>query len=392
MRDLKIYLIVAGLLLTLYIVARINRPKVVDWTETLSNKDKIPFGTFILFDRLKDIFPDSHIITFRQPVYNVIAEDSLKQASYIIICRGIELSKSDYRQLEKYVKEGNSIFIAAEYFGKLFEKNLGVKTKTIFKIINDSTEVHFVNTALTPKKYFCIDKGTTNTCFSKFDTLKSTVLGEDIDHNANFIKYNLGKGYLYLASNPKLFSNYSLLKPDGAGYAATALSYLKGTRQLVWDEYYSQGDTGDDTPMRMFLKNPTLQWAYYIAIFSLLAFVLFEIKRTQRVIPVIEPLSNSTLEFVTVVGQVYYEKRDNANIARKKILYLLEHLREGFQLKTNNLDDEFVEKLTAKLGIEAGFAKELVDYILYINARERITDNELIKLNKLIEKLYIQSR
>ncbi|MDB4902690.1 MAG: hypothetical protein JWQ63_1971 [Mucilaginibacter sp.] len=390
MKSLKVYLIIAGLLLAAYIIAQLNRPKTTNWVETFSSKEKTPFGTYILFNRLKDLFPNARIIPYHQPVYNVIAEDSIKEASYIIVCGDIELSKSDYKQLIKYIERGNDVFIAAEYFGKLLDKNLSVKTD--FKYNRGNIPVNFVSPYLNPKKHFGINKWAGNYYFSKFDTLNSVVLGENIDHKANFIRYTFGKGSLYLAANPKLFTNYSLLKPQGAEYAATALSYLKSTPQIAWDEYYTQGNTGDESPMRVFLRNPTLQWAYYIAIFSLLIFVLFEIKRRQRIIPVIEPLSNSTLEFVNVVGQVYYEKRNNANIAHKKILYLLEHLRDDYQLKTNKLDNEFIEKLSSKLGIESMLAYELVDYIKYIGNQQQVTDSELIELNKLIEKLYIQSR
>ena len=144
--------------------------------------------------------------------------------------------------------------------------------------------------------------------------------------------------------------------------------------------------------MRLFLSKPALQWAYYIAIFSLLTFVLFEIKRRQRIIPVIKPLSNSTIDFVNVVGQVYYEKRNNANIAQKKILYFLTYLRDEYQIKTNSLDDEFMEKLSAKFDVRLSIVTELVNYIKYIQVQEHVSDRELIELNKLIEQFYIKSR
>jgi hypothetical protein len=144
--------------------------------------------------------------------------------------------------------------------------------------------------------------------------------------------------------------------------------------------------------MRLFLKNPVLQWAYFIALISLVIFVLFEIKRRQRIIPIIEPLANSTLDFVNVVGQVYYEKRNNVNIAQKKVLYFLSHLRDEYNVKTNKLDDDFVERLTTKIGLDATFANELTSYLVYITAQTNITDRELIELNKLIEQFYIKSR
>jgi hypothetical protein len=48
MKSLKVYLIIGAVLITIYIVAKINQPKAIDWAETLSSKDKIPYGTYIL--------------------------------------------------------------------------------------------------------------------------------------------------------------------------------------------------------------------------------------------------------------------------------------------------------------------------------------------------------
>jgi hypothetical protein len=391
MKSLKAYLIIAGVLLVFYITAQLNQPRSVDWSENFSSKEKSPFGTYILFNRINDIFPGSKITTYRQPVYNVVAEDSMKNSSYLIVCQSIALTPADYEQLTNYIKQGNNVFIAADYFGGEFDKKLHLITNYNISFGQNDKSVRFLSPYLDSARQYKIEKGCGNVYFSKFDTARAVVIGENIDHRANFIKYSFGKGSLYLVSTPKLFSNYSLLRPQGAAYAATALSFLKGTKQLVVDEYYSQG-MEEASPMRLFLSNPTLQWAYYITIFSLLIFVLFEIKRRQRIIPVIEPLSNATLDFVTVVGQVYYEKHDNANIAQKNITYLLAHLRDDYQLRADKLDNEFKEKLVMKTDIESKFVTELIDYINYISVQDKITDRELIKLNQLIEKFYIKAR
>jgi len=390
-RSLKIYLISAAVLLVLYVIVQANRPKSVNWLDTLNDKDKIPFGTYILFDRLKDIFPGADIVTYRQPVYNVLAEDSVKNSSYIIVTPEIELTETDYGQLIKYVKAGNDVFIGADYFGKLIKKKLKVETVKTFKL-NKADSVHFSSPSLNPGKYYGMLKGVGNIYFNSFDTLKATVLGENAGRKANFLKFSMGKGSLYLMANPEFFGNYSLLSVQGCEYASTALSFVKNTGQVIWDEYYTMGDEINDSPMRVFLSHPPLAWAYYISILSLLVFVLFEIKRRQRVIPIIEPLTNSTLDFVNVVGQVYYEKRNNANIAHKKILYLLEHLRDEYQLKTNKLDDEFTDKLAAKLGVDRQLAVDLVNFIRYISVQDNVTDRDLIELNNLIEQFYTNSR
>ncbi|MEO6979679.1 MAG: DUF4350 domain-containing protein, partial [Mucilaginibacter sp.] len=333
-----------------------------------------------------------HITTYRQPIYNVIAEDSITNTPYIIICSGISPSKTDYNQLAKYVKAGNDVFIAAGYFGDVFEKNLGVETKNNLKLFNTFSKVNFLSHHLKTPKDIRIDKAVANTFFSKFDTLRAVVLSQDGNGEANFLRYTLGKGNLYLCANPQFFGNYSLLNHEADIYAATALSFIKPAKQIALDEYYTQGDLGEDSPMRLFLSNPALQWAYYIALFSLLAFVLYEIKRRQRIIPVIQPLKNSSLEFVNVVGRVYYEKRDNANLAQKKVLYFLTWLRDEYQVKTNKFDDEFTEKIIGKLGISRAAANDLVNYIKYISVQHHVTDRELIELNKLIEQIYNQAR
>jgi hypothetical protein len=391
MKSLKVYLAAAAVILILYITAQFNRPKAVDWHETLRGKDKIPFGTYILSKQLTDIFPGAHITTYHQPVYNVIAEDSIANTPYIIICPGIALSKTDYNQLVKYVKAGNDVFIAADYFSGPFEKDLHIETKNNVKLFNAFSKVNFLSPHLKTAKDIRIDKGVANTFFSKFDTLRAVVLSQDEDGEANFLRYTLGKGNLYLCANPEFFSNYSLLNHGADIYAATALSFIKPAKQIALDEYYTQGDLGENSPMRLFLSNPALQWAYYIALFSLLAFVLYEIKRRQRIIPVIEPLKNTSLEFVNVVGRVYYEKRDNANLAQKKVLYFLTWLRDEYQVKTNKLDDEFTEKIVGKLGISLQVANDLVNYIKYISVQQHVTDRELIELNKLIEQIYNQA-
>ena len=389
MRGLKIYWIITVVLLLIYIIAQLSRPKEIDWTETLSSKEKSPFGTYILKERLKDIFPGSSITSFRRPVYNVIAEDSVKNAAYIIVAPGLEFSKPDYEQLIKYVKKGNDVLIASEYFGELFTKNLKIKTRYVFKINGDSIPVNFTSKHLNPAKQYTLKKGIGSMYFDSFDTAKTIVLGENSSHKANFIKVALGSGFMYLISNPRYFSNYSLLQPQGEEYAAKALSFIKSTRNILFDEYYTQGEGGKETPMRVFLNNPALKWAYYLAVFSLLLFVIYEVKRRQRIIPVIEPLTNSTMEFVTVIGQLYYEKRNNADIAHKKILYLLTWLRDKHNVKNQTFNDEFSNVL-AKLGLKADFAAEITGYMNYINESSMVTDRELIKLNNLTEQFYNQ--
>ena len=53
-----------------YVALEYYRPKPLDWTPTLSNKDKIPYGTFALYDVLPQLLRTDSVASVRLPVYN----------------------------------------------------------------------------------------------------------------------------------------------------------------------------------------------------------------------------------------------------------------------------------------------------------------------------------
>jgi hypothetical protein len=392
MKSLRLYIITVASLLVIYVVAQYNRPKAIDWSETFSSTDKIPFGTYIIRNRITDIFPNAKVATFREPVYNVLNDHDIKHGTYLIITNAIDINEYDYDKLIKFIKNGNDVFISASYFGEQMWKNLKVGARAEFADTAYSSNIKFLNKYLDTIKYYGVEKGMSDGYFSSIDTSKAVVLGKNVFNHINFVKYAMGKGTLYLNANPLMFTNYSLFHKKGGEYASTALSFVKNDSNIMWDQYYSLGREDDGSTMRVFLRNPAMRWAFYIAFFSLVLFVLYEIKRRQRIIPVIKPLANETLVFVNVVGQVYYEQRDNKDISNKKTAYFLEHLRTTYYLKTNVLDDDFRNNLAQKTGIEYTLATDLVNHINHLNAQPHVTNHELIVLNQLIENFYTQSR
>jgi len=387
MKDFKIYIIIACVLLGIYLVAEYNKPNPTNWSPTLYYGDKIPFGTNVLYHQLGDLFPDATVSKTDSTFYDVFNKRDDSTANYIVISKLTNTDKPDFEELVKYIKKGNSVFISSFGFNGVLADTLslemGIELKKsnaglnfTSKYVKQASDVHF-------------KREITDQYFSTFDTAHATVLGVNNFGHATLLRFKYGAGSLYLSTNPLTFSNYAILS-GGADYAAKALSYLPKTNQIYWDEYQNGDIAVDESPMRVLFTNPNLEWAYYISLLGLIIFVLYEVKRRQRIIPVIQPLKNSTVDFVNVVGQVYFEQRDNTDIARKKVTYLLERLREDYQLKTNKLDAEFSEHLSQKLGIELAFAREIVNFIAYIDTTANISDHDLIKFNNLIEKLYTQ--
>lgn len=386
MKDFKIYLLIASLILIGYVLVQYNKPKDADWTPTLNSADKIPFGTYIFYHQLNDIFPGAKITNNYRSAYRVFSDDSLSSSNYIIIAKTLKINKVDFKEMVKYIKRGNSVFIAAFEFGNYLEDTLKLTTGLEYAKVN--VGLNFTNSHLKQARDYAFRADISNQYFKEFDTTRAVVLGQNENEHCNFLRFSYGKGYLYVCANPQLFTNYNLLNKRGSDYVQKAISYLPVQSNIYWDEYQNGNVEMDTSPLRVFFSHENLRWAYYISLFSLIIFVLYEKKRRQRIIPVIEPLKNTTVEFVNVVGQVYFEQRDNNNITAKKVMYFLEHLRTRYNLKTNVLDKEFVEKMANKTGIAEVTVRELINYINYLYAQQKITDHELITLNQLIEQFY----
>ncbi|UOQ99280.1 DUF4350 domain-containing protein [Hymenobacter sp. 5317J-9] len=66
----RLYLLGVALLFAGYVTLEYNRPKPLDWSPTYANKDKIPYGTYVLFDQLPRLLGTDSVETVRLPVYS----------------------------------------------------------------------------------------------------------------------------------------------------------------------------------------------------------------------------------------------------------------------------------------------------------------------------------
>ncbi|NIR52258.1 DUF4350 domain-containing protein [candidate division KSB1 bacterium] len=363
-------------------------PEPIDWSASFSNKDKIPYGNYILFSLLPDMFPDQTVATEKRPLYSVLDDRSIQNTNYVILNTRFAPDKLDTRELLEFVANGNCAFVAAQRFGGKFADSLDIAT-SINIITLDSMCVNFVNPELRAPEDYIYRKGTVDFYFSKFDTARTVALGKNSENEINFIKMNFGEGALFLSTLPFAFTNYNVLFRNNSDYIFKALSYLP-VQHTIWDEYYKVGNRISGSPLRFVLSHTSLKWAYYLAFGGIILFILFEGKRKQRIIPVIKPLPNTTLEFTETVGRLYYQKGDHKNLAEKKITLFLDFIRNHFRLKTGRLADGFLEKLSDTSGVSKEEIKELFSKIETVRSKNKITERELIDLHTSMETFYQQ--
>ncbi|MCK7591583.1 DUF4350 domain-containing protein [Subsaxibacter sp. CAU 1640] len=394
-KTVKIYI---GLLVVLFVgltIIEFSKETPIDWSRTYQETDKIPYGTFVFYEELPNLFPDSDIEDIKVSPYEYFDDyynwqDSTYSisGSYVHIDEYAAIDDVSAQELLDFASYGNDVFISTSYPPQKFYDSLGLDTEHRYDIKGEA-EFGFTNSTF-KNDSITIDKGLSNIYFSKLNSSITTVLGyqkfDSIKH-INFVKIDYGYGSVYLHLQPVAFTNYHLLKKDNQKYAAAAMSYLPD--DAIYYDYHSKvGQDLGSSPMRFVLSQPALRSAWYLALLSLVLFMIFNAKRKQRIVKVIKPLENTTVAFTKTIGNLYYETKDHNNLIDKKITYFLEYIRRVYYLDTQLLDDKFVKNLSVKSGKDKELTKKLIDLIVYLKAKPNCTESDLLNLNKRIEDFY----
>lgn len=387
MKGYRRYIAIIVFLFGTLVLIDYFRPKPVDWTKSFSNKDKIPYGTYALYELLPDIFKGEPVTPVRLPIFNQL-QDSTLTGNYIFINNTFVADSLDLQQLLDFVNRGNKVFIAAEGFSEVFADTLKFHTELLNTTDPDSTALVFTNQSLSDSFTFPANNN------SKYlvvgDSTRYLPLGKNKAGKLNFMEVPFGEGSFFISTVPLAFTNYELITLDESEYAAIALSHLP-VDPVLWDEYQNQGQLGESSVFRVLLNHEALTWAYYLSLFSVVLFLLFESKRTQRIIPVMEPPRNTTLEFVKVVGSLYHSHGNHKNIAEKKITYFLEFLRMRYHVTTNELDEELRQRVISKSGVDEGLVNKLFNLIGSIRNSSVTGETTLMILNNHLEDFYRQT-
>lgn len=387
-KDWKYILYVGGAVL-LFVTVKLFAPKQFSWKVTLAHDDKNPYGTYALNELLPDLFNQQGIRNSYQTLYEL--KDSLKaNENIIIISTDFNCDKEDTNALLSHIAKGGTAFISSQYFGGTLSDTLGIDsydylftTRNSYK--SDSSVLKFVNQRLDTAQNFWYKRDNIHNYFQKFDTTRTTVIAKNDYNDPVTIRMQWGKGQIILNSTPLAFTNIYLLSKDNNQFVSTTLSYLP-EEKVYWTEYYHVGRMEASTPLRFILTNEPLAWAYYIIVGSIILFMCFEAKRKQRIIPVVKPPANTSLEFVSTIGNLFYQTGDHKNMAEKKINFLLEQIRTKYLLKTNQFDEEFIDALASKSGNSKDDVMALFRTISYILSTPMISAGQLMDLNDKIER------
>lgn len=194
-----------------------------------------------------------------------------------------------------------------------------------------------------------------------------------------------GKGEVIFVSSPLLFTNYGMLEGNTSVYIFRLMSYLADL-PVYRTEAYVKTDAmlvAEQSPFREFIKRPPLRWALYLALLGVVLFMIFTARRRQRVIPIMSKPANRSLEFIQLIGTLYYQRKDHVDLVRKKFKLFAEELRKtaGVDISDVNTDDREYLFLAEKTGMNSNRLKKVIRQIrLVLHSEGNISVEEMRSL------------
>jgi hypothetical protein len=379
------HIILLGILLGLLVLVEYHAPKEPDWKPSFKKYDKIPFGSYIVHELLDDAFPGSIIEDNRKSIYLGFYGIDFQNTSLIIITDNFEPGHASLSALFSFVEQGNKAFISAEVFEEEFCDSLKFKFRVYFsdKLIDDSIPYYFLNPYLKADSAYRIKSGPLNFYFNSLDTLRSSSIATLMEDKINFFRIPYGNGEFFIHNQPYTFTNYNYLLNNNAGYAFKVFSYLKNDR-IIWDENYKPGQT-TSSPLVYILEQESLKAAWYLLLGLGFIFMVFGAKRQQRMIPVISPPENSSLEFAKTLGNLYLSGKNHKDIAMKKYNYWLDFLRENYFIQIDNPDNPDIDRISEKTGVNV---ERIIRKKKVIDKSSYITQEQLLDFNQNIEEFH----
>lgn len=447
MKSSRNFLFAMLVLFVLFCLLQVNLPKKFVWSPTFSHVDKQPFGCFVFDSVLTQSLPNGYHVTKKTffqldqehakekiSVLMVVDQHNLKQLDVKYLCniarRGGKVmvvassSFDDGRnadtvvvdELERtfkvriedgmyfslrgilaglkvhdndmydtiYWNNRETMYAAQSY--RMFYNMVG-GTLFVDSVPKVKRLAYTLSTAGYDYKLDSLYVGD----FTSFDTIvdeKERI--ERIDTFAikkvpTAVSVPYGKGEVIFVSSPLLFTNYGMLEGNTFVYIFRLMSYLADL-PVYRTEAYVKTDAmlvAEQSPFREFIKRPPLRWALYLALLGVVLFMIFTARRRQRVIPIMSKPANRSLEFIQLIGTLYYQRKDHVDLVRKKFKLFAEELRKtaGVDISDVNTDDREYLLLAEKTGMNSDRLKKVIRQIrLVLHSEGNISVEEMRSL------------
>ena len=406
------------LVITVLLLIFWPRKENLDWHESYRRDSANPYGVELIYKLLEDQVEEDRLFVVQDSLVGNLTKWAEGPANYVFIGTGIWLDSLEEMHLLEFVEKGNTLFLSTNGLPRsLLSHILPIMEEGHNAYVFDTTAsvgLTFSKWEDTRLELVCYDrKGAVEYNWSYWDPnlLESFMyqgvtvepLGDLNSEWTQFVRVYYGEGLLLLHLTPLAFTNYFVREEEGLDYANKVLAYLNDG-PVYWDHYSDYESAffrswghkpartrslSGESPLDYILSQPPLAWAWYVALSLALLYLLFRAKRKQRIIPILEPNTNTSMEFIATIGQLYFQKNSHRKLAVQKWKLFLGFVRDRYHLSTRELDADFIQKLAERSGMEENFLRPLFRLAENIERSEVFrSENTLIDLHKALDEFY----
>lgn len=380
-KTFKIYAVIFIIVMIVLALFEVNKTESTDWRKNFDIDQKSPFGLFVFNNEVNSLFKNKIKKTEQTP-YDYY---QTKKRPHNILVIEEEIDKQSWNKILSQVSDGSDAMLILSEMPKeisdsigYYDSQISFEDENVLKLTDRRYQNDFIHLDKFPsgKGFTYIKPGV-------------EILGKTVEKNnsdqANFIKVKFGKGNIYVHCEPLFITNYYLLKRGNIRYAQDVFSYLED-RETVW--FVESDAKVSRFFLRFILSHPALKYAWWVLLGGLLLFIFFNAKRKQRIVPIIEPLNNTSVDFVKSIGNLYLQEGDFHDMMAKKAQYFLSKVRMDLLIDTQHLDEEFAKKLQMKTGKPAEMIAEAISLIKKAqDPYASVMKEDLGKINKLLDEI-----
>ncbi|MEM7163226.1 MAG: hypothetical protein AAF487_12385 [Bacteroidota bacterium] len=391
------------------------------WYENYRTTNDQPFGLSHTLDFLKDIYGDREfIIPDSARAYTLSTWKDSLPSNFIHIGGYFPLDSAGQSELFQYVENGSTAMFIV--------KNLSYDLKDALhngeciynwdeldRVKDTLAQVNFNHPQLRQSNGVNLKavnrKGPVKLNLYHFGDLvcdynhSFVPIGTLNDSLVNFVEIPYGDGFIYIHSNPILFTNYFIIQKEGAQYASDVFAHLNAGpiiyEDLVYrDQFRRSGDnTGirdyysrDEGPFRYLLTQESFKWALYVLVGMLIIYFLIGTKRIQSPIPVKRLPENSSIEYVETISELYFQSEGKEKIAEYMFDQYYEFIKTSYQLSKGDDAAKFLKRLSLKSEVPLNELKDLEAMNELRPHKMSIEQSDLIHYYKNLERFYLKCK
>jgi len=381
------------------------------WDPEYQIESSDPRGAGFFNELLKSHVDDSVYIAKRFTQLDSLSKTDT--ATYLFIGKDFAITNDELDTLLTRIDSGATLFmsfdqVSENFYDRFFRENAFYweYSNQVFVAMEDTSLAYysmFQNDTIYDDWYTFSPDKIRDTLYEPF--------AFSMDEPIAF-ELNRGKGKVILHSMPPLFMNYQVITPNGFAHASYMLRRIPKDRPVIWlecgrwsndnsnaanenaEDKNNGNDKRNDSYLQYIMEDPSLRWAFMLAIVIFLLYALFRAKRREAVLPGVPEKRNMSLAFVETLSSIYLSRNSPYGILQvlRKNFYMAVSRHFYIDLLNTQKREEDIKRLVEK----SSFDKEELQQMLAILEtkpadQSRINEISLGQVYRAIRKFYIKT-